>query len=89
MDIWYSSWKFGIFSRFGILYEEKSGNPGLKTVFPQFSCGQYIAETPIPSDKGKWTSFDPVGEEIYLRGRTLLEMEAEEGDFKTYKATIL
>jgi hypothetical protein len=28
MDIWYSSWKFGIFSRFGILCEEKSGNPG-------------------------------------------------------------
>jgi hypothetical protein len=27
MDIWYSSWKFGNFSRFGILYEEKSGNP--------------------------------------------------------------
>jgi hypothetical protein len=31
MDICYSSWKFGIFfpfSRFGILSEEKSGNPG-------------------------------------------------------------
>jgi hypothetical protein len=28
MDIWYSSWKFGIFfQRFGIFYEEKSGNP--------------------------------------------------------------
>jgi hypothetical protein len=29
MDIWYSSWKFALFSRFGILYGEKSGNPGL------------------------------------------------------------
>jgi hypothetical protein len=28
MDIWYSAWKFGIFFRFGNLYEEKSGNPG-------------------------------------------------------------
>jgi hypothetical protein len=29
MDIWYSSWSFGIFfPRFGILYQEKSGNPG-------------------------------------------------------------
>jgi hypothetical protein len=34
MDIWYSLWKFGIvcgnlvyFFRFGILHEEKSGNP--------------------------------------------------------------
>jgi hypothetical protein len=27
MDIWYSSWKFGNFFRFGILYQEKSGNP--------------------------------------------------------------
>jgi hypothetical protein len=28
MDIWYSSWYFGyIFSRFGILYKEISGNP--------------------------------------------------------------
>jgi hypothetical protein len=30
MDIWYSSWKFGIFfSCFTILHEEKSGNPGI------------------------------------------------------------
>jgi hypothetical protein len=28
MDIWYSLWEFGIlFPRFGILYQEKSGNP--------------------------------------------------------------
>jgi hypothetical protein len=29
MNIWYSSLKFGIFPRFGILFQEKSGNPGL------------------------------------------------------------
>jgi uncharacterized SAM-binding protein YcdF (DUF218 family) len=27
--IWYISWLFGIFSRFGMLYQEKSGNPAL------------------------------------------------------------
>jgi hypothetical protein len=28
MDIWYTSWKFGIFlSRFGIFVPKKSGNP--------------------------------------------------------------
>jgi hypothetical protein len=33
MDIWYSFWKFGIyFSRFGILYEEKSGNPAMRII---------------------------------------------------------
>jgi hypothetical protein len=25
--IWYNLWIFGIFSRFGVLYKEKSGNP--------------------------------------------------------------
>jgi hypothetical protein len=29
MDIWYSSWKFGVFSPFGYLVKEKSGNPVL------------------------------------------------------------
>jgi hypothetical protein len=36
--IWYSLWPFGIFcghlgifSHFGMLYQEKSGNPGLRT----------------------------------------------------------
>lgn len=53
--------------------------------FYQFSCGGYIADTPIPSDKGKWTAFDPVSEEIYLRGRTLLESPAQEGDFESYQ----
>jgi hypothetical protein len=29
MAIWYILWSFGIFShRFGMLYREKSGNPG-------------------------------------------------------------
>jgi hypothetical protein len=27
MDFWCSSWYFGIFSCFGIFYQEKSGNP--------------------------------------------------------------
>jgi hypothetical protein len=27
MGNWYSLWKFGKVSRFGILFEEKSGNP--------------------------------------------------------------
>jgi hypothetical protein len=34
MDIWYSSWSFGIFfPRFGILYKEKSGNPDVNRAF--------------------------------------------------------
>jgi hypothetical protein len=28
MDIWFILWQFGIFFRFGILYQEKSGIPG-------------------------------------------------------------
>jgi hypothetical protein len=27
--IWYTSWLFGIFSCFGMLHQEKSGNPAL------------------------------------------------------------
>jgi membrane protein insertase Oxa1/YidC/SpoIIIJ len=27
MAIWYILWSFGIFPRFGILFQEKSGNP--------------------------------------------------------------
>jgi hypothetical protein len=28
MALWYNLWQFGIFPRFGILNQEKSGNPG-------------------------------------------------------------
>jgi hypothetical protein len=28
MSIWYILWSFGIFPRFGMLYQEKSGSPG-------------------------------------------------------------
>jgi hypothetical protein len=28
MAIWYIMWSFDIFPRFGMLYPEKSGNPG-------------------------------------------------------------
>jgi hypothetical protein len=31
MAIWYILWLFGIFSLFGIMYQEKSGNSGILT----------------------------------------------------------
>jgi hypothetical protein len=34
MVIWYILWSFGIFSLpFGMLYQEKSGNPGLQDLW--------------------------------------------------------
>jgi hypothetical protein len=45
--IWYILWilcSFGIiFSRFGILYEERSGNPEIHhRTFPRLSCGCHL-----------------------------------------------
>ena len=49
----------------------------------QFACGRYVTETRIPDDKGRWSSFDVVGEEIYLQGRQLLEEEHSGMKIKT------
>jgi len=42
-------------------------------------------ETYIPSDKSRWSSFDPLSEEIYTRGRSLLESANADDDFESYK----
>ncbi len=65
---------------FGLFLLSRYSNP----VF-QFACGRYATETRIPDDKGRWSNFDIVGEEIYLQGRTLLEEEAAPGDFESYQ----
>ena len=44
-----------------------------------------MAETVIPDDKSSWTSFEPVEEDIFIQGRTLLEAEQSEDDFESYK----
>lgn len=42
-------------------------------------------DTAIPSDKSRWSSFDPLSEDIYLRGRALLDSKETEDDFESYK----
>ena len=44
-----------------------------------------MAETLIPDDKSKWNSFEPIKEEIFIQGRTLLEAEQAEDDFEAYQ----
>jgi hypothetical protein len=41
MDIWYSSWNF---SRFSILYQEKSGNPAQPTIMTHYSLYTYYVQ---------------------------------------------
>jgi hypothetical protein len=36
MVIWYILWALGIFFRFGMLYQEKSGNPAENFVFDTY-----------------------------------------------------
>jgi hypothetical protein len=57
MAIWYSLWTFGIFSRFGILCEEKSGNPAANKVAA-------VAEKQIRSKNGRMHSRDQKAAEL-------------------------
>jgi len=57
-----------------------------KTLFrEQFSCGRFMTTTTIPDDKSRFSVFDPLQEEIYSRGRTLLEEAERSDDFESYK----
>ena len=62
------------------------GSSELFSIYFQFGCGRYVAEARIPDDKGRWsTSFDTVGELVYVQGRQLLEAEPSEDDFASYQ----
>ena len=51
----------------------------------KFACGRFMATAEIPAEKSRMSVFDPLSEEIYLRGRTLLEEDPSEDDFESYK----
>ena len=44
-----------------------------------------MAETVIPEDVSRWSAFEPLKEDIYIQGRTLLEAEQAEDDFESYQ----
>jgi hypothetical protein len=49
--IWYSLWLFGIFSRFGMLYQEKSGNHARdrgKNLFSALLWGRFLKQNSDP-----------------------------------------
>lgn len=53
--------------------------------FEEFTCGRFQQDFRIPEDKGKWyTSFSPLGDTIYERGRRLLEDEVRDGDWEVF-----
>lgn len=53
--------------------------------FNQFSCGNFIKETPIPDDKTRYNSFSPPRDKVVQRGRILLEKEDTEKCFDADK----
>jgi hypothetical protein len=55
MDIWCSSWYFGIFfPLFGILYQEKSGNPDLHCMYSfSLACYSQIPGNRLPLSNNK------------------------------------
>jgi hypothetical protein len=80
MAIWYILWPFGIFygylvyfSRFGMLYQEKSGNPGTEaSVLNRFSCLHTEKFAPIRA-QFSWrlgTKTEAGSEDDYSRGRS-------------------
>ena len=52
--------------------------------FNEFACGRFTREKRIPDDKGRITSFVPIGDTIYERARTILE-EDNDQDWEVYK----
>ena len=44
-----------------------------------------MAETLIPDDRSSWAAFEPIEEDIFIQGRTLLEAEQAEDDFGAYQ----
>ena len=44
-----------------------------------------MAETLIPDDRSSWSAEEPIKEDIFIQGRTLLEAEQAEDDFKAYQ----
>jgi len=50
--------------------------------FNQFACGGFLANSVIPDNEDELsTSFTPAKEQIYIKGRILLEAEPSEEDF--------
>jgi hypothetical protein len=54
LAIRYILWLFGIFSRFGKLYQQKSGNPGQKVVLPTRSQNLFISGRNIKNNMAVW-----------------------------------
>ena len=46
--------------------------------FNEFACGKFLKEFNIPEDKSSYTSFTPIGETIYERGKALMEDDEDE-----------
>jgi len=49
--------------------------------FNQFACGGFIKNNIIPEDRGSLSAFTPASEQIYIKGRILLEAEQSKKDF--------
>ena len=53
--------------------------------FNEFACGKFVKEFRIPEDKSRWNAFTPVSEDVYERGRDILEEEDQDGDWNVFK----
>ena len=55
--------------------------------FDEFACGRFQRNFRIPEDKGSYTGFSPLVDDIYVRGRALLEEEDKSGDWEVFRMT--
>ena len=54
--------------------------------FNEYACGNFVRNSQIPDDKGRWTNFGVISERIYERGRSILEEPIQPGtDWETFK----